>query len=337
MTTKEAIEWFKRQFGNQIESVINDTPLEINLIAAIAFQETGYLWRKLIGVLDPAEILALCVGDTFDAPSRDAFPQTKADLLNYERGSEMFAIARAALESIARYDDTYARVARSYPNKFCHGFGIFQYDLQFFRRDPEFFLEKKWHDFDACISVLAKELKEAMQRQGWAAKASLTDTEKVYAAIAYNRGTADLSRGFKQGKESDGKYYGENIAEFLRIALSPSIDIVGGTHASPTTPAAPQPPIVETDHSVLEFGETGDEVKLLQALLQSQGYFAGAVLGHFQEKTRQAVIYFQQTHLGPDGRELEVDGVVGANTWWALYHPSGAAQKSNIPRGRLVS
>jgi peptidoglycan hydrolase-like protein with peptidoglycan-binding domain len=70
---------------------------------------------------------------------------------------------------------------------------------------------------------------------------------------------------------------------------------------------------------------------VLQSLLQSQGYFAASVLGHFQEKTRQAVIYFQQTHRGPDSQPLEVDGKVGDDTWWALYHPSGAPQKSNIP------
>ena len=331
MTTKDAIEWFKRTFGQEIESVISGTPFGLDLIVAIAFQETGYLWRKLIGTLEPGEILKLCVGDTFDAPNRDAFPRTKAELTNFTRGEEMFRIAREALESIARYDDTYARVARNYPNKFCHGFGIFQYDIQFFKKDPEFFLQKKWYDFKTCITKFVLELKEAMQRQGWASKTTLNDTEKVYVAIAYNAGRADLSRGFKQGNESDGKFYGENIAEFLRISKSGSVQEAGGTTATPAAPSAPSSPTPEISHPILKFGQDGDEVKLLQSLLQSQGYFTGAVLGHFQEKTRQAVIYFQQTHLGPNGQPLEVDGKVGDNTWWALYHPSGAAQRSNIP------
>lgn len=50
-----------------------------------------------------------------------------------------------------------------------------------------------------------------------------------------------------------------------------------------------------------------------------------------------AVIYFQQTHLGPKGKPLAVDGIVGPDTIWALKHPSGKAQKSNlepkVPRG----
>lgn len=330
MNTKDAIEWFKKQFGAQIESALGGTPFGIHLVAAIGFQETGYLWRKLIGTLAPAEILKVCVGDTFDAPNRDAFPQTKADLLRAALGPDMFAVARAALEAIAKYDDTYARVARSYPNKFCHGFGIFQYDIQFFRDDPDFFLARQWYDFDACMAKLVTELQEALKRQKWSGKTTLDDKESVYLAIAYNAGHADVSLGFKQGHKSDGKYYGENIDEFLRIsksdATAPSIAL-----AMPAAPAIAPLPAAKVDHALLKFGKSGDEVKVLQSLLQSQGYFSGAVLGNFREKTRQAVIYFQQTHLGRDGKPLEADGEVGDDTWWALYHPSGGPQTSGIP------
>jgi hypothetical protein len=82
---------------------------------------------------------------------------------------------------------------------------------------------------------------------------------------------------------------------------------------------------------ILRFKDKGEDVKLLQSLLQSQGYFAGAIGGNFLEQTRQAVVYFQQTHIGPDGTALEVDGEVGKATWWALLNPSGDAQKSRIP------
>jgi hypothetical protein len=82
----------------------------------------------------------------------------------------------------------------------------------------------------------------------------------------------------------------------------------------------------------LKRGDSGNDVKVLQAMLQSQGYFNAVIGGNFLAKTEQAVIYFQQTHLGPDGRPLEVDGKVGPNTWWALANPAGAPQKSNLPR-----
>ncbi|TDI82236.1 MAG: CHAP domain-containing protein [Caldithrix sp.] len=82
----------------------------------------------------------------------------------------------------------------------------------------------------------------------------------------------------------------------------------------------------------LRFGDKGEDVKVLQRILMEQGYFAGKTAGNFLKFTQAAVIYFQETHLGPDGEFLEADGIVGDKTWWALNNPSGEAQKSNLPR-----
>jgi len=132
-----AITWFKTQFGPQLEAGLADTPFSPDLIAAIALQETSYIWAKLIDKLSPEEILEVCVGDTLDAPNRSAFPKTKDELVAADRGEEMFQVARAALEAVGAHDQTYRRIAETKPNKFCHGFGIFQYDIQFFKSDPE--------------------------------------------------------------------------------------------------------------------------------------------------------------------------------------------------------
>lgn len=80
----------------------------------------------------------------------------------------------------------------------------------------------------------------------------------------------------------------------------------------------------------LRFQDRGEEVRVLQEKLSQQGFFRGAIKGNFLEQTRAAVLYFQQTHLGPDGKPLDVDGVVGDDTWWALDNPSGPAQRSNL-------
>lgn len=87
---------------------------------------------------------------------------------------------------------------------------------------------------------------------------------------------------------------------------------------------------------LLKYGDTGKDVKILQSLLQSQGYFNAYTGGNFKTLTRTAVVYWQQTHLGPDGKFLEPDGVVGPKTWWSLFNPVGAPQKSNI-KGKVVS
>jgi hypothetical protein len=221
MNTRDAIAWFKATFHKRIATGVRNTPFTVDMLSAIAEQETGYIWAPLVEKgLSERDVLRLCVGDTLDADrGRRAFPKSKDELLAASRGTEMFAIARKALVDMARHTPGYAAAVRN-PNKFCHGFGIFQYDLQFYKTNPDYFLQKKWEDFAACLAQCVKELKQAMGRQGWASKTTLTDNEKVYVAIAYNKGTAKLSLGFRQGHESDGKFYGENILEFLRIAQS---------------------------------------------------------------------------------------------------------------------
>jgi len=86
---------------------------------------------------------------------------------------------------------------------------------------------------------------------------------------------------------------------------------------------------------LLKRGDSGLEVKRVQNILLSQGHFKGVPGGTFGPTTHQAVIYFQQTHQGPDGKMLVVDGEVGPATWWALENPSGPAQKSNIDVAKI--
>lgn len=224
MTTREAIQWFKQTFHEKLQLASNNTPYSVDMLCAIAFQETGSIWTNMIGKLSLAEIAQLSVGDTLDTPNRSAFPKNKAALLNAPHGAEMFAIARDHLVKMAKFVKGY-NGAVSNPNKFCHGFGIFQYDLQHFLNDPDYFLQQKWADLDACFSHCIAELNSAKARQGWKSKTVLTDEEKVFVAIAYNRGSAVLSKGFKQGfKSPDGKFYGENIFDYLRISQSITVE-----------------------------------------------------------------------------------------------------------------
>lgn len=215
----EAIGWFKNEFGDAIETGIEGTPFSLDMLTAIAMQETYYIWGDLYRRLPVAEVLKLCVGDTLDAPKRSAFPKNKAALLSVPRGDEMFAIAREALEAMGEYFSRYNEIARFNRNKFCHGFGIFQYDLQFFLTNRDYFLERRWYNFDDCLAVCLKELKSALRTAYGPGKRTLTEEEKVYVAIAYNRGSVNFARGFRQGYRDDsGKFYGEHIWEYLQLA-----------------------------------------------------------------------------------------------------------------------
>ncbi len=240
MTTRESIQWFKQTFRTQLQNATQQTPYSIDLLCALAYQETGYIWSSMAGKLSLAEIALLAVGDTLDTPNRKAFPKNKQALLNAPNGAAMFAIAREQLVKMAKHVKGYSGAVAN-PNKFCHGFGIFQYDLQHYLTNPTYFLEKKWSDVDTCFSHCIEELNAAKARQGWRSKTALTDEEKVFVAIAYNKGSANLSKGFKQGfKSADGKFYGENIFEYLR--LSQSIPATTDTDSVVTpTPFAPLP------------------------------------------------------------------------------------------------
>ncbi len=235
METKEAIAWFKQTFGARMAPLLEGTPFDADMVAAIANQETGYIWGALAQKgLAEDEILRLCVGDTLDATrGRSCFPRTRAELMAAPRGREMYTIAREALLDMAQHVSGYESAVAN-EEKFCHGYGIFQYDLQFFAENPDYFLRKAWGDFEACLTQFIAELRAAAQRQGWAGRRTLTDDEKVFVAIAYNKGTADCTRGFKQGHVCDGRCYGENVHEFLHTARSiPTNVITSGLRVVP--------------------------------------------------------------------------------------------------------
>ena len=81
----------------------------------------------------------------------------------------------------------------------------------------------------------------------------------------------------------------------------------------------------------LSYGLKGKDVKYVQKILKDEGCFKGVPRGNFLELTKDAVQYFQNTHLGEDGEFLEPDGIVGPKTWWALHNAHGEAQRSFVP------
>ena len=221
MPERSAILWFKTQFQPSIEGAVKGTPLSIDFITAIACQETGDVWPVLASRgLSVEKVLALCVGDTLDADKgRSAFPRTKADLLQAPHGREMFAIAHQALVEMAAQIPGYAAVAKN-PDKFCHGFGLFQLDLQFFRDDPDYFLNRDYAHFDKTLSRCLAELKRALKKLGFSARAKLSDEELAAVGIAYNTGGFNPAKGLKQGHFDGHRYYGESILDYLKLAHS---------------------------------------------------------------------------------------------------------------------
>ena len=116
MPNRDDFRWFKETFHREIEAAIADTPFSLDMLAAIAAQETGHIWGTLRDKLSLAELLEICVGDTLDADKgRSAFPKTKADLVAAPRGEEMFRIAHEALVKMATHVPGFAGVAQADP------------------------------------------------------------------------------------------------------------------------------------------------------------------------------------------------------------------------------
>ena len=262
MPTAQDVAWFKSQFQEAIVPALAGTPFSVDMVTAIACQETGPIWSVLRRKgLSTERILQLCVGDTIDGTAtggRRAFPKSKAELIAAADGARMFELARQGLVDMAGYIRGYSGAAAR-PDKFCHGFGIFQLDLQFFRSDPAYFLERHYADFGIAVRRCVGELSAALKRIGWAGKSSLGDHEMAGVAIAYNTGRYNPAKGLKQGYFDGTKFYGENFFGYLQLAHSVQVPLAapaavaitrvsrsrpapsqtGATGAAPTRAAAP--------------------------------------------------------------------------------------------------
>ncbi|HYG07996.1 MAG TPA: SH3 domain-containing protein [Stenotrophomonas sp.] len=242
MPNREDIAWFKQTFAERLEAALAHSAFSLDFLVALACQETGEVWPLLRRAgLDEDELLALCVGDTLDASGgRSAFPRTRAELEAAPEGARMFQIARQALQDMARYVPEYARAAQK-PDKFCHGFGLYQRDLQFFRQDPPYFLQRRYARFDDTLAVALNELEEHRRRIGLGQRVPLSVLDMVAVAIAYNTGRYDPRKGLNQGyRPPGGKYYGQSLFDYLRLSETVAI----GDAAPLIEPPAPGEAIV---------------------------------------------------------------------------------------------
>ncbi|NJL46967.1 MAG: peptidoglycan-binding protein [Leptolyngbyaceae cyanobacterium SM2_5_2] len=88
-------------------------------------------------------------------------------------------------------------------------------------------------------------------------------------------------------------------------ALAQVVPADGAEAASPTS-ASP-------DATALRLGSEGEAVRVLQTRLQALGFYTSTIDGLFGPLTAEAVATFQQAE------RLQVDGVVGAETWSRLF------------------
>lgn len=101
----------------------------------------------------------------------------------------------------------------------------------------------------------------------------------------------------------------------------------GGTVTAPADISKDQITILPgeqpSSYPMIKYGAEGDAVERLQTRLKELGYFDGTVGGNFGTITRAAVMAFQAA------ANLTADGIVGGDTWAALYASNAPAAPSS--------
>ncbi len=163
--------WMKDNFGDAIRAAVAGTPFSLDIVCAIACQETAFVWIHFLDDLSNAEILARCVFDAsgdYPGTQRSAFPRnTAAFRQKYDDDFTQMLIDEA----------NKTRVLRGFgPQNWVYkGYGIYQYDLQHVTSNEAFFRQKQWYQHDQCLAMLMRELREK-----YAAKHDLWKAIKAY-------------------------------------------------------------------------------------------------------------------------------------------------------------
>ncbi|MBQ8202268.1 MAG: peptidoglycan-binding protein [Clostridia bacterium] len=117
----------------------------------------------------------------------------------------------------------------------------------------------------------------------------------------------------------DAVSYAEGMASLPDVTPAPTaLDMLD---AAPLTPA----PTVEYTKT-LRYEDKGTLVKTLQQRLTDLGYYEGNISGNFLGHTRNAVKAFQTQNA------LKADGVVGEQTWNALFNDPDARSVDDAPK-----
>ena len=165
-------------------------------MTAFACQETGGIWPVLRtpGLADTRASSSSASATRSDAvadrrwPAR--VPEEQGPSCSRCRGGDrMFEIARQGLVDMADHIRDY-RGAAARPDKFCHGFGIFQLDLQFFKTQPDYFLEASLRATSICAlpRCVGRAEGGAEAASAGRRRPSLSEAEMAAVAIAYNTG-----------------------------------------------------------------------------------------------------------------------------------------------------
>lgn len=121
-------------------------------------------------------------------------------------------------------------------------------------------------------------------------------------------------------------FSGDAISRDSSAAATPTPSPTPGMHLSDETTTPTPAPTVAFVKKLQYNKSKGEEVKLVQTRLTELGYYSGNISGNFLGHTRNAVKAFQQQNA------LSVDGIVGENTWNALFNDPDVRAAADDPK-----
>ena len=157
-----ARDWLFKNFLPDIQKAIQGSPVDANLVAAIACKETANIWLDWIKQLGPEDVLARCVFDAsgdFPNTSRSAFP----------RNTQAFRdkVGDALTDELIDEANQTRKMRKWGPEKWVYkGYGIFQYDLQHYPDDQGFFENREWRQMSACMDRFMSEMRAKLKASG---------------------------------------------------------------------------------------------------------------------------------------------------------------------------
>ena len=135
-------------------------------------------------------------------------------------------------------------------------------------------------------------------------------TVMAHTGLGLNGMTVECSNGVE--------YHDKMASKWTHWAIPVGIEVGIGEPACYEKPKTEPEP--SANRPTIRRGNKNRYVTEMQTILQKLGYDLGicGIDGDFGTATEKALKAFQEDHDGPDGRALNVDGICGTASWWAL-------------------
>lgn len=176
---------------------------------------------------------------------------------------------------------------------------------------------------------MAQVIQNALVAVGFENRGVKVQDKNTYVLSHTTMPATTIECGFVDS-QTDNALFDSKQGEIVQGITDAILSIAGGVAPNPVTPPAPSTNTPELDRVLKRTSPmmTGDDVRQLQERLKAHLADPGKIDGEFGDKTKDAVIAFQQARIN-EGRDVgcryngnKPDGKVGELTWGILWEPA---------------